>query len=96
VAKLKSDSGKRVKRMSITVSENIYGGVRALAALSDKSINDYVFGLLEREVKNNLPAVKKVFEAQQVYQNSLYSISDEGGAGVVEVEVDGEGGDSRQ
>lgn len=94
MAKLKSDSGKRVKRMSITVSEDIYGGVRALAALSYKSINDYVFGLLEREVKNNLPAVKKVFEAQQVYQNSLFSISDEDGEGVIE--VDNEGGDSRQ
>ena len=86
MAKIKSDSGKRVKRLSITVSENIYSGVRALAALSDKTINDYVFGLLEREVNNNLPAVKKVFEAQQVYQNSLFSISDEGG---VEVEVEG-------
>ena len=84
--KLKSDSGKRVKRMSITVSESVYSGVRALAALSDKTINDYVFGLLEREINNNLPAVKKVFEAQQVYQNSLFSISDEGG---VEVEVEG-------
>lgn len=94
MAKVKSDSGKRVKRMSITVSEDIYGGVRALAALSYKSINDYVFGLLEREVKNNLPAVKKVFEAQQVYQNSLFSISDEDGEGVIE--VDNEGGDSRQ
>lgn len=71
MAKFKDGSGKRVKRMSITVSEEIYNGVRALSALSGKTINDYVFGLLADEVNKNVPAIQQIFEAQKKYQQAV-------------------------
>lgn len=66
------DKHNRVKKMAVSTSVEVYDGVRALAALNGKTMNDYVFNVLKREVKNNLPAIKKVFEAQKLYQEMLF------------------------
>lgn len=73
MAKIKSESGKREKRMTITVSVPVYNGVKALAALDEKTINDYVFQILEEKVNQNLPAIQRVFEAQKIYQQTLFN-----------------------
>ena len=72
---LSEEEQKRQRRMSISVTDDVYNGVRAMAALQGKTLNDYVFGVLEREVNVNIPAIQKLYEAQKIYQQSLFDAS---------------------
>lgn len=62
-----AEKDKRAKRLSIAVSIEVFDAIRALATLNGKSINDYVFECLSRDVAKNQAAVQKVLEAQQIY-----------------------------
>ena len=66
------DKKKRARRMSIAVSDEVYNGLRALAALNRCSLSEYVFNILNSQVQKSIPAIEKFWEVQ----NELSSTDD--------------------
>ena len=68
MAKIKSASGRREKKISVSASQKVYEGAKALAAIRSQSLNDFVVGLIEGEVQKNLSAINKMVEVQNMYK----------------------------
>lgn len=65
---------RKIKRLSIVADDEVYSGIRKLAALNEKSMAAYIYDLLAAEVKNQMPAINKVFEAQKIITQSQQSL----------------------
>lgn len=71
-----SPTAERNKRLGITLTPEVHRGIKSLAALAGMSLNDYVFSLLEREVKQNVAGIQKIVDAREAYQKALFEFSD--------------------
>lgn len=67
MARTKSLSGKRERKITVTSTDAVYNGVRVLAALKKQSLNDFIFRLIESEVEQHTEAIQKTKEAQKLY-----------------------------
>lgn len=69
MAKTLSENGqKRTRRIGVIVTDETYNAIRALAALSGVSMNDYCNIVLGEEVKKNNSVVTQMLEVQKLYE----------------------------
>lgn len=70
----KSDEEKKIKRISVAMTEETYEGVKALAAVTGTTLNDYVFNLLTGEVKKNATVIQQLLLTKRAYEESVRAL----------------------
>lgn len=85
-------------RKSLLMNKTTCDVISATAKLYNCSFSEMLNRIADNFAKQNLAAVSIVEKMQQSAFEEYQTVAqnDFGGAGVVEVEVDGEGGDSRK
>lgn len=61
----------RDTRISLSVPKEMYSNVKALAQINDTSINDYIFKLIEKDIKKNALPLDKYNAAKLSIKQNL-------------------------
>lgn len=67
---------KTFKRVSVALTEEVYDGVKSLAAVSGTSITDYVANVLAGQVKKNEIIVQQIKTARRAYEESITRVAE--------------------
>lgn len=74
VPKIKDE--KTFKRISVALNEEVYNGVKSLAAVSGASITDYVANILAGQVKENELIIQQIQTARRAYEASISKVAE--------------------
>lgn len=74
--KLKNLEDKKLRRVSVALTIEAYDGVKALAALTGTNFTDYIFRLVDTEVKANATAIQQFLLAQKSFEESKQKATD--------------------